>query len=71
GPSIALGDMEARMLALQARDRRRAARLGQNTAPAGEEAPIVDAATSREPAEPASGLLAAKKRAGDRFRDDQ
>jgi Mg-chelatase subunit ChlD len=69
GPSIALGDMEARLLALQARDRRRAARLGQQ--PAGDEAPIVDEATPRESAEPASGLLAAKKRAGDRFKDDQ
>jgi Ca-activated chloride channel family protein len=69
GPSIALGDMEARMLALQARDRRRAARLGQTPQSSADGAPIVE--TPPAAMEPASGLLAAKKRAGERFKDDQ
>lgn len=69
---IALGAQEAERLVLQARDRRRAAaleslRMQGQAGPA----PIVDAAAGpSSAAEPEGGLLAAKRRAAERFKDE-
>ncbi len=70
---LALGPQEAERLAMQARDRRRATALESLRSQArGSEAPVVDA-----PPRPATGddseggLRAAKRRAAERFKDDE
>ena len=66
GPSLALGEREAEMLAAAARDQRRAARLASLT----NSSPGTPAKTEDGP--PADGgLLAAKRRAAKRFEEDR
>lgn len=69
---LALGPQEAERLALQAKDRRRAAALEslRQQAQAGQ-APVVDATSRPAPSgEHEGGLLAAKRRAAERFKDE-
>ena len=69
---VALGPQEAERLALQARDRRRAAALESLRSQAqGPVAPIVDATPRPATSDEAEGgLRAAKRRAAERFRDE-
>ncbi len=69
-PAISLSSDDAAKLAAQARDRRRKERLAA-VKDAASSAPIVDraSASGREDKEAGSGLLAAKRRATERFED--
>ncbi|HYE63886.1 MAG TPA: VWA domain-containing protein [Phycisphaerales bacterium] len=75
-PAIALSEQDARDLAVAARDRRRAQRLAglSAQAPGGAVETGAGGATSQPPSkpmkEPETGLLAAKRRATERFEDD-
>ena len=70
--ALALGPQEAERLAMQARDRRRAAALESLRSQTGQAAaPVVDAtARPATGGEAEGGLLAAKRRAADRFKDE-
>lgn len=71
--SITLGEEDAARLAAKARDERRARRLGQQSSPAPEAGNHSGSSPSGEADEGQSGLLAAKRRARERFEegDDQ